>query len=79
MESLGKILGCCLSVALTLFFASILGTLLGAFAGWVVGLFFGETILGIFAAIGISGFKLWQLGAFLGFVGSFFRLSISSK
>lgn len=38
-------------------------------AGW----FFGETILGILAAIGIEGFKMWQIGAFLGFVGSFLR------
>ena len=66
-------------VALFMFFGCILGTLLGAFAGWVVGLFFGETILSFFAALGITGFKMWQIGASLGFIGGFFRSSTSVR
>ena len=57
----------------------LLSTIVGAFVGWLVGLFFGETILGIFACLGVTGFKMWQIGAFLGFVSGFFRSSFSSK
>lgn len=46
--------------------------LMGVVFGWVIGLFFGATILGILADLGISGYAMWQIGAFLGFVGSFF-------
>ena len=46
--------------------------LMGVVFGWVIGLFFGATILGIWADLGISGYAMWQIGAFLGFVGSFF-------
>lgn len=53
----------------------IFSTLAGAVVGWVVGWFFGDTILGIMNQLGIHGITMWQLGAFLGFVGSFFRTS----
>lgn len=46
--------------------------LVGALFGWITGLFFGNTILGILADFDISGYSMWQIGAFLGFVGSFF-------
>lgn len=62
-----------------MFFYIIAGTLMGAFTGWVVGLFFGKTILGILASIGITGFKMWQIGAFLGFVGAFFKSNQTKK
>ena len=57
------------------FFYAIFGVLIGVISGWFVGLFFGDTILAIFAAIGIKGFAMWQIGAFLGFVSSFFRMT----
>lgn len=53
-------------------FAVIAGTLFGALAGWIVSLFFNETILTVLMALGIKGISLWQLGAFLGFVSGFF-------
>ena len=68
-----------LLVALFMFLGCILGTLFGAFAGWVVGIFFGETILSFFAAIGITGFKMWQIGASLGFIGGFFKSSTNVR
>lgn len=51
----------------------LLGTLAGLVVGWIVGWFFSQTILGVFAAFGVTGIKMWQLGAFLGFIGGFFR------
>lgn len=65
-----------LVVSLLVFLGAILGTLLGALGGWIVGWFFEETILGFLAALGVTGFKMWQIGAFLGFVGGFFRVGV---
>lgn len=59
------------------FVLALLNVFVGAFLGWFVGLFFGDAILGIFAQIGISGFSMWQIGAFLGFVCGFFRKLIT--
>ena len=67
-------------VVILAFTWALLSSLFGAFTGWVVGLIFGKTILGLLAAIGIEGFEMWQIGVFLGFVGSFFRtLSFTDK
>lgn len=63
--------------AVLIFFAPVLGALGGAFAGWVVGLFFADTILGIFAQFGLEDVKMWQIGMFLGFVGGFFKTTVS--
>ena len=60
-------------MALSLLCTMFASTIVGAIIGWTVGLLLDGTILGIFAALGISGFKMWQIGAFLGFVGGFFR------
>lgn len=56
------------------FLAPLLGIAVGAFAGWVVGLVFPETI-GILATIMTGGVTMpaWQVGAILGFVGGFFK------
>ncbi len=56
----------------------VLGTLFGAFAGWVVGWFFEETILGIASQLGIDGVTMWQLGAALGFVGGFLKTKVTA-
>ena len=66
--------------AVVIFLAAIAATVVGALVGLVVGWLFGGTILSFFAALGITGFKMWQIGASLGFAGSFFKgYSISSK
>lgn len=62
-------------VAAVAVLVTFLSTLAGAFIGWVVGWLFADTILGFFAALGVTGFKMWQVGATLGFVGSFFKSS----
>jgi hypothetical protein len=51
---------------------------MGAFAGWVVGLFFADTILGIAGQLGIRNVTMWQLGAFLGFVGGFLKTKVTA-
>lgn len=57
----------------------ILGTLFGAVAGWIVGLFFGDTILGILAQLGVRNITMFQLGAFLGFVGGFLKTKVTAE
>jgi hypothetical protein len=64
-----------LGVVFLLFFLVILTTLGGAVAGWIVGLFFEQTILDTLARFGVNvaGLSMWNLGATLAFVGSFFK------
>lgn len=62
-------------------FAVTFGTLFGGIAGWIVGLFFTDTILQTLASFGVDTFdlKMWQLGATLGFIGGFFKVSNKTK
>jgi hypothetical protein len=75
MTAFTKLTGVTLLVAVTLLILPLTTTLLGAFTGWVVGLFFTETILGFLHRAGVNtiGLELWQVGAALGFMGAFFR------
>lgn len=69
-------IGAIVSVAGLIFLLPLIGVLVGAFSGWVVGLFFADTIMTVFAGFGFSAsISMWQLGATLGFVGSFFRMT----
>lgn len=63
------------------FLVPILGVLFGAFSGWVVGLFFTDTILGFLARLGADtdGLAVWQVGAAMGFLGGFLKTSVSTK
>lgn len=79
-----KIFGAALALLLVIpvvFFFVILVTLMGAVAGWVVGLFFEQTILSTLARFGVNvgGLTMWQLGATLAFVGSFFKTYSNTK
>ena len=53
----------------------IMGTLFGGIAGWIVGLFFTDTIMQTLNRVGVDtmGMTMWQLGATLGFVSGFFK------
>ena len=53
----------------------ILGTFFGGVAGWIVGLFFTDTIMTTLSRIGVDtlNMTMWQLGATLGFVSGFFK------
>ena len=61
------------------FFAAVVSTMFGALAGWAVGWLFDETSYKVLNYIGVQGFEMWEIGAALGFVGSFFRSSSSSS
>lgn len=56
-----------------LFAIFMTGPLLGGLAGYVAGLFFGETILGTLNQLGMHVTSMWALGMTLGFVGGFFK------
>ena len=55
----------------------ILGTFFGGVAGWIVGLFFTDTIMGTLNRIGVDtmGMTMWQIGATLGLISGFFKSS----
>ena len=79
LEKTMLVAGAAVIAALSLFFIILFNTLGGIVVGWVVGLVFSDVLLPIFAAVGIKGFALWQIGAFLGFTGGFFRSVITQK
>jgi hypothetical protein len=59
------------------FFLVILSTLMGGIAGWIVGIFFHDTIMNTLDRFGVETFSMsmWQLGATLGFISGFFKSS----
>ena len=72
MVKLAESLGAIIVAIFIIFLVVIAGTLVGAIAGWTVGLFFGDIVLKTLACFGASGFTMLELGATLGFVGGFF-------
>lgn len=63
-------------VLLSLMLLPVLGTVIGSFIGAVVGFFYPNTFAAVFTALGlqaVAALPLWQVGAFLGFVGGFFK------
>lgn len=71
---LAAVLGVILAFGLAL-----VATVVGAFTGWIVGLMFPGTLSLLSEAMLDKTIPAWQLGAMLGFVGSFFRSSVSSS
>ena len=68
-------------VALVIFIAPLFGVLIGAFSGWVVSLFMDETVRSFMTALfpALKDFQLWQIGAGLGFLGGFFKSTLTSS
>jgi len=63
------------AIAALVFFAPLIGVVFGAFSGFIVGLFFEQTITEFMTRAGfeMAGYHVWQIGAALGFLGAFFR------
>jgi hypothetical protein len=74
-----KIVASFLAVIAIAFIAPLAGVLIGSFTGWVVGLVFSETILSFLSRFGVdtAGLAVWQIGAAMGFLGSFLRTTVS--
>ena len=79
MDKFVKVMGAAVLSVGGIFMLVCLGTLFGAAAGWIVGLFFGETILFVLAKLGSTGIAMWQFGAFMGFVGGFLKTKVSAS
>lgn len=75
-----KLLTGAFMVLALIFFMPLFGTLMGAFSGWVVGLFFTETILGFLERAGVRtiGIELWEVGAAMGFLGGFLKTATTT-
>lgn len=67
-------------VVLAILAAPLIGICVGAFAGYIVGLFFPGTVGLVGSAIaGGAIIPAWQVGAILGFVGGFFKTRLMAS
>lgn len=64
-----------------LFVACLLGPLFGGLAGWIVGFFWTDAILDFLRRFGVdtAGLTVWQIGVGLGFMGGFFKATLTEK
>lgn len=69
----GKFFIVAVGIAFTLPLLIALGAIMGALVGWVVGLLFPDAIARGLAAFHLGAMEPYQLGAFVGFISSFFR------
>lgn len=67
-----------IATAALFFFLILVSTLFGGITGWVVGMVFPYVITTVNAVIGTQ-LTAFEVGAVLGFVGSFFRSSNATK
>jgi hypothetical protein len=67
-----------LTLALILFAAVLLGTLIGGIVGWIVGMVFPFVIVTLNTMTGLT-LTAFEMGAVLGFVGSFFKTSVTKE
>lgn len=75
-----KIIGGAVVLIVLLFLAPLIGVLCGAFSGWIVGFWWTDPILNFLSRFGLdtAGLTLWQIGAALGFLGSFFKSTLTT-
>lgn len=77
MNAFLSALGAALLIVVMLFFGCIAGAMFGALGGWVVSLTpFGDWIKHV---LDNPNYTLTELGCLLGFVGGFFRTTVSTK
>lgn len=67
------------AVGATLIVSALFAPILGAIAGYIVGLFFGDTLQLLADMLGIPNAEPYQLGAMLAFVGAFFKSTLSNS
>ena len=78
MQAIVTAIVAAVGIAALLFLVVILGTLVGGIVGWIVGGVFPFVIVSLNTVLGLSltGF---EMGAVLGFVGSFLSTSVREK
>jgi hypothetical protein len=61
--------------------ASVGGALFGGLSGWIVGFFWTDPILDFLRRFGVDvqGLTVWQIGVSLGFMGGFFKATLTTK
>jgi hypothetical protein len=81
MEPLAKVGGIVFLGLGLLFVAPIIAVFFGALSGWIIGLVFTGEVMKVLSRFGVDtvGLSMWELGAGLGFVGSFFKSSFTAK
>jgi hypothetical protein len=67
-----------ISLVALLFVAILLGTLVGGVVGWTVDLMFPFVVVTLNTLTGLS-LTAFEMGAVLGFVGSFFKSSLNTS
>lgn len=73
-----KIVAAFTTLAVVLFLSPLFGIAFGAFGGWVAGLIYPNTLHLLAHRLDLN-VEPWQLGAMLGFVGGFFKATLSTK
>ena len=68
-----------IAVTFSLFISPVLGAFFGGVGGWLVGILFGDLILGTLSVLGIKGLTMWQIGVTLGFLSGYFKSASSSS
>lgn len=79
MEKVAVILGTGILFIGSLLILLPLTTLIGACAAWIVGFWFGPTILSALDSFGVHNISMWQLGALGGFISPFLRTKVEAK
>lgn len=74
-----KLIGAIVALICLIFALPLIGTALGAFTGWVVGLIWPNTFAAFLAHFGLAAFAPWKVGALLGFIGGFFKASLTNN
>lgn len=78
MDTLGVILIAAVTVAIAVFVGALAATAVGALVGWLVGLVFSGSMAHLQDFLHTTA-EPYQIGAMLGFIGSFFRSSVTTN
>jgi hypothetical protein len=79
MEDLIKIIGGAVVISFAVIIIPLISTIMGYCCGWMVGIFFEETVANVMLALGSPKVAMTEIGAACGFVGGFFRSTSTSN